>query len=191
MNKRGDEYMTIVHLMNTLDTCFCQDAQHIKMCLDNLQNFKGNFLKSPQIFQHPIEVKSSGEENDKICGVYLFRIRNSTPVNNDTDGFDATKYAPRLRNGEIRQFEKGCILYIGKSETDLINRINQHYVNATKNTYSLRLDDIHRRHLLKNVETIYFELKPQYIQHKKVILTCIERYMHDHIDAYVGSKKNT
>lgn len=77
-----------------------------------------------------------------------------------------------------------------KSEERVFNRLNEHIIYDRNNkTYALKLSDENRSNVLGNIDVFVFELKEEYREFAKTILSSIESRLHDKLYPRVGSKR--
>lgn len=131
----------------------------------------------------------------KLGGLYIFTIKN-TVADVDIIEFNDVEKATKLKRKKgvsTISFEEGNTLYVGKSEDDLRERINQHIsLCEDSSTYSLKLSSEKRKFLLENKLMVScFTIKTEYEKYKKIILPVIERYLHKELSPLVGSSKNS
>ena len=138
---------------------------------------------------------------DNTPGIYVFVI---TPESGETipvpDNFNDTPYAPNLSkkreyydatSNKPTDFRKGQVLYLGKSESDLKYRLNQHINEpSSSKTYALKLSSNERTRLLGNLTCVCFVLKEDLQKYGKTILPAIESHLHDKLLPRVGSKRS-
>lgn len=134
-------------------------------------------------------ISKEDEDYKKIGkpGIYVFKMKDECPLNE----FDSVEYAPKTNaelNGE--SFVKNDILYLGKSESNLAKRLEEHIKGpSSKKTYALRLNDSKREHIIGNFDLYCFILKDKFNRHSKLILSTVESYLHDNLKPKVGSKR--
>lgn len=160
---------------------------------------KGNAYHSDLFEKHSDIVISSSEDlvtwGVKLGGLYIFIMKKSV-VDVDIEDFNDVKKATKLKHKKgvsTISFEEGDTLYVGKSEDDLRDRINQH-INLCEDstTYSLKLSSDKRKFLLENKLMVScFTLKAEHEKHKKILLPIIERYLHKELSPLVGSAKTS
>lgn len=182
-------------LKTLLDQIDNLSKQEVKLIASTL---KGNAYHSDLFEKHDdIVVNSSGDWitlEANAGGLYIFTVNNSIEVN--IKDFNDVNKATQLKHKtgvSTIHFEKGDTLYVGKSEDDLQNRINQHIgLREDSCTYSLKLSSEKRKFLFKNnLSVSYFTIKAEYQKHKKILLPVIERYLHKELSPLVGSAKTS
>ena len=135
---------------------------------------------------------STFDNENKCSGVYVFKITNEVEVNNSEGDFNDVDYASPLKDeylGDGLKFKVNDVLYIGKSEVDIIGRVKQHINNDTKKTYSLRLNSKYRCHLYEKIRVYVFKLKDDYANYSKMIVAGVEGYLHEELNPKVGTKR--
>lgn len=185
--------------MNNLETLLDQMEKLSKHEVKSIASaLKGNAYHSDLFEKHDDIVISSLEDlvtlEVKTGGLYIFTVNN--PVDVDIKHFNDVNKATKLKHkkgASTTHFEKGDILYVGKSEDDLQGRINQHVsLCEDSSTYSLNLSSEKRRFLLENELIVScFTIKTDYKKHKTILLPVIERYLHKKLSPLVGSAKTS
>lgn len=133
--------------------------------------------------------------NDETCdtsaikntgGVYVFMMIKNTPVNK----FNAVNYGAKTNNNlNGTTFPVSKCFYLGKSENSLLERLKEHLTKSSSTTYSLKLNDVNRQHVLGNISLYTFVLRNEYLDYKKIILSVVESFLHDSLAPMVGSKR--
>ena len=87
-------------------------------------------------------------------------------------------------------FIDGQVLYLGKTEESLFDRLTEH-INGddSKRTYSLKLSDNNRKSLKSKIKILVFKLNEDYEKYAKTVLSSIESRLHDELHPRVGSKR--
>ncbi len=126
------------------------------------------------------------------AGIYVFEIVNQVNIDNTEEGFNATSNSAKIKKGIIGKgkttFEPKEILYLGKKEKDIANRINEH-ICLEGTTSSLKLNDANRCHLYQNVRVYAFVLKEEYNNYAKVIVSGVESHLHEILKPLVGTSR--
>mgnify|MGYP003321370661 CR=1 FL=1 len=136
--------------------------------------------------------KDSIEEGS---GLYVFRFCSDIVV--DKEKFNKVKYAcPKMKrndNSLVIKARKGGVLYLGKSEGKIKDRINQHIIwkEERKKTSSLRLAHRNRAKNKLHLEVAVFYLNPSYKMYEKILLTGVESCLHEKLNPECGSSKNS
>lgn len=184
----------LINSLKTLNTHISQEAKEIQVFLEDRKH-----KYNSDVFIHIDSFRindSAGIPKTKqdMSGVYIFRmIRDSEKF--DMKQFNDVNNATQLKKDSVlsMNFVCGDILYVGKSEGELVERINQHITfDGTEKTYALKLSSPNRCFLLNTcVEVIYFQLTSEYSNYQKAILPAVERYLHSLLKPKIGSAKTT
>lgn len=181
----------LVFLKN-IDKSISTEADKIKMFLESKQ-YQSNLFNQPMSFC--IKGANPIPSQKDISGIYIFYIANKISIKNISE-FNNVHHATKIKNKKNQVFvdlDIGDVLYVGKSEDELISRINQHITfSGDEETYSLKLNSKDRKFLLDSYITVcYFELNSQYDDYKKIILPSVESYLHSCLKPKIGSAKTT
>ncbi len=118
-------------------------------------------------------------------GVYVFKMIEDWTVPSD---FNSHRYCAKMKDKDIKKFEKDKILYAGKSY-EMIKRINEHYSKKLSKPYSLKLGYDGRKGLKEKSIMMLFLLKDELKEHKDVILPLLEGKLHAELQPLVGSRR--
>lgn len=184
--------ITFEDVMKSIDKFFDDESDEIANNLNSIDKY------SSELFNGGVEKNVSKSIQFKTTnpGIYIFRMNNT--VKNQNGCFDKVSAAPKLNgknHSKLRikkdsDFLADQILYLGKSEESVFKRLNEHITyNENNKTYALKLSDENRSNVLGNIDVFVFELKEEYIEFVKTILSSIESHLHDKLLPRVGSKK--
>ena len=122
-------------------------------------------------------------------GIYIFKI--AQPIQFNSQVFNSVRYGSKtnkyLPSGWINV---GKCVYVGKSETSVANRLDEHIAGCSKSTYSLRLFDNRRNNLKNSVSIETYYLKDVYANYAKPLLSLVERGVFDTLHPFIGSKRS-
>lgn len=121
----------------------------------------------------------------------MFKILSKVRINKKR--LDNVKHAARVNDDIVKHskyFIKDKVLYLGKSESDVLKRVRTHVKSGKKGiTASLRISHPNRQHLFGHISEQMFFLKNEYHEYTAEILGIIERKLHDSFCPYVGSRR--
>ena len=180
--------MTDIILINKhlqkIESILIKEANKISCSIQENQGYHSNLLELSYMERVQKEMNTFKCENS---GVYVFVVTKEVNVNN----FNDVEFAPKVKGTNLKAFNKGDILYLGKSEDSLTTRLKEHIEGPTaEKTYALRLSHENRVHSIDSLELYVFSLKKNYIQNKKIILLLLESYLHSMINPKVGTKRS-
>ena len=131
------------------------------------------------------------QDGKKHPGVYVFQITSLVTINPSKGKFNSpVSNAARLKAkyAKRKYFDVHDIVYLGKDETNVVTRINQHVAPGNNTTTSsLRLNDPNRRHLYGKLQVYVFVLKGEYKKYAKTIVSSVERHLHNQLNPMVGT----
>lgn len=182
----------LLDFLKNIDKSISTEAEKIKTFLES-KHYQSNLFNQPNYFD--INGDSPIPSQKEISGIYIFYIAKKVSIKNMSefnDVYHATKIKKKKNQVSV-DLDIGDVLYVGKSEDELISRINQHITfSGNEETYSLKLNSPDRIFLLDSYITIYyFELNSQYDEYKKIILPSVECYLHSCLKPKIGSAKTT
>lgn len=161
-----------------------EDAKKISDAIQTKQKYDSNILELSYMDRIPKEIDTLKCKNS---GVYVFVATKEIK----TKYFNDVEYAPKIKDKSLMSFNKGDILYLGKSEDSLTTRLKEHIEGPTaEKTYALRLSHENRVHSVDSLELYVFSLKKNYMQNKKIILLLLESYLHSMLNPKVGTKRS-
>lgn len=170
--------------MQKIGSILKEDAKKISGTIQEKLEYDSNILELSYMDRIPKEMNTLKCEKS---GVYVFVATKEISATN----FDNVEYAPKIRDEKLINFNKGDILYLGKSESSLTTRLKEHIEGPTaKKTYALRLSHENRVHSIESLELYVFSLKKNYMQNKKIILLLLESYLHSMLNPKVGTKRS-
>ena len=184
--------ITLEDVLKSIDKFFDDEVDKIANNLNSIDEYPS------EVFNGGVEKNVSASTQFKTTGpgIYIFRMNNT--VKNQNSCFDKVSVAPKLngKNHSKLRIKKDSdflvdqILYLGKSEESVLNRLNEHITyDGNHKTYALKLSDKNRFNVLGNIDVFVFELKEEYREFAKTILSSIESRLHDNLDPRVGSKR--
>lgn len=161
----------------------------------NRKKYKNSiFFKSKIITVKKDEIK----QFEKKKGIYIFFMKEDFYCK---PNFDAGNYSSKRNDKKDSLFEKGKVLYLGKTY-NFKERLSQHYsTDDNDGTYSLKLDsDLRRDNKTDNLlsrfcKCVFFELNEEYVKTSdtirlyEVILPPIEGFLHEKLVPYIGTKR--
>lgn len=169
-------------LFEALETLFKEEANRIEIMIKNKTIDKLDLFEVVN-FNDKTTTICCGP---KKCGIYVFMMVNDTLINN----FNDVNYGAKTnKNLTDSYFPSNKCFYLGKSETDIEERIMEHLSQSSSTTYSLKLDDINRQHVKGNIALYAFVLKNEFMEFKKIILSVVESFLHDSLTPMVGTKR--
>lgn len=177
---------SLIKRLNNINEKLLKEAELIKQIVVGNQNDVS--LKLFEKYTRFEKVKKEPNLETDGPGIYVFRIstNKSIPVLN----FDTVQYGAKTNIHCGSSFENENILYLGKTEESLESRLKEHISNpGGRKTYSLRLSDPARCHLLGHIDLYIFRLKNEYFAYKKIILSTIESRLHDICEPVVGTSR--
>ena len=127
---------------------------------------------------------------DKRPGIYIFKANRCFSL--DKSRFNSVPCASKTNKNLIaNQISSGSIVYIGKSETSVAKRIDQHIKKCGSSVYSLRLFNSARAQLIKSLFLDVYYLKQEYSKnYAKFLLTEVEQRLFDVLKPIIGSRRN-
>ena len=132
------------------------------------------------------KVKNETSVNNENPGIYVFKIIEEQII----EDFDSVEYGAKTNYNFSGRFEEGKVLYLGKAEDSLKKRLEEHIKGpSSKNTYSLRLSNGTRNRLFGKIALYIFELKKEYCDYKKIILSTVESQLHELCKPVVGTSR--
>lgn len=155
-------------------------------------NSKSSFVSDVFILKDNASKLNHITAKNTDVGIYIFIVTANVPLNGSgVADFDSVSYAAKTNNKlKGRTFKSSDCLYLGKSETNLYKRIEEHTcVPSGPKTYSLRLGTTERQHVKSSLRLYTFTLKNEFKKYKKVLLPIVEGYLHDFMLPKVGSKR--
>ena len=186
-----EKKLNIEKCLSKLEIVLVTEGNKIYELVHNKQEYDSDF------FDLKIECNINEKTNieSQRAGLYVFEYSSDQP--RKFPNFDDVEYAPKLNKSNHDKlkiqlddaFKKGDILYLGKHETNLGDRLNEHITTPSgKSTYSLRLSDGYRIDFYNRLKLYYFELKLSYSKYPKQILSKIESVLHDKLLPRCGRK---
>ena len=175
----------VLKKLNTIKKCIEKEAKNIF----NFFNGGKNIEKfSSELFELDVY---NNKWDKKSAGIYVFQITKytnySNTFNNVANGAKLNKKNHLLSNIPIdSDFLKGQILYVGKDENDIKERIEQHFSNSYKTTYSLRLTHKNRLFLCESVKVFCFLVKNEFKDVSNLFLSVCEQQLHELLLPRVG-----
>lgn len=175
----------------SIDDFFDEETLNIVNNLNSLGSYSSDIFDGKQFNVSKIYMIGGNRP-----GLYIFRINSQMPI--QVNKFDAVDNAPKLNQKNHRilgikksdDFKNLEILYLGKSEENVYKRLIEHISNPkSKSTYALRLGHQNRNMLNGKLDLFVFELKEEYREFAKTILSSIESRLHDKLYPRVGSKR--
>lgn len=177
-------------LLKAIDNTFDDEVNAIGKCIINVGAYNSEIFEKigPKVVGSSIEDKFGTNQP----GIYIFRIKTQNPIR--VPNFNEVNNAPRINKKTRKKrndyFHDKEILYLGKSESNVSERLSEHIFGpSSDSTYALKLNDENRNALLGNVEVFVFELKSKYQVYTKTILSAVESKLHDKLLPKVGSKR--
>jgi len=126
--------------------------------------------------------------------VYLFKMKADYKIDSALDFY--VKNGAPLNSPNRRNFNKGSILYLGKSAKGVGVRIRQHFSATEASPSSLKLGHKKRNGLKDKIDLYIFLLKDKYHStqgskniHQNIILSTVESTLHDRLKPLVGSSR--
>ena len=155
-------------------------------------NSKSIFVSDIFILQDNASKLNHITAKNTDVGIYIFMVAANVPLNGiGVANFDSVSYAAKTNNNfKGASFTANDCLYVGKAETKLYKRIEEHTdVPSGIKTYSLRLGTKERQHVKGSLCLYTFILKKEFKKYKKVLLPIVEGYLHDFMLPKAGSKR--
>ena len=173
-------------LLTKINQMCATESEKIKNFYDGVDtNFQSELfeLKDNKSKLNCLQV--SGTE----VGIYIFIVESNFCI--DARSFDSVKYAAQTNDYLSIDgcLKRGDCFYLGKSESDILGRINEHINNKTTKTYSLRLNYEERIYTKEHLRLYSFVLKDHFKKYKKLLLSVVESYLHESLHPKVGSKR--
>ena len=179
------------------------DARDLLECIDDLCKEEAikirDTIKSKSIFVSDVfYLQDNGSKLNHVTvqtndvGVYIFMVDSNVSLNcSGIAEFNSVPYAAKTNNNfKGASLKADDCLYVGKSETNLSERIAEHSdFPSGNNTYSLRLGAAERKYVKPSLCIYTFVLKKEFEKYKKALLPFVEGYLHDFMLPKVGSKR--
>lgn len=159
--------------------------------------YQGIVFDMPDICKISVDSITKNTAIPSANGIYVFMTSDTITLTSDMNPEKyyknkkskrkEEKYA-KIKKGAFKNHDAGICLYLGKSE-DLNDRIIKHTINAHGSTSSLKLY-LKQRKMLKSKLTLYwFPLKNELGEHSALILSEIERILHEKLNPIIGSAR--
>lgn len=120
-------------------------------------------------------------------GVYIFLMTKPVELNYDIISKWNSVSGAGFKNYQQRSLAVGDCLYVGSSES-LYARMTEHF-SADCGAASLKLSHPNRKLALDSVCVYSFALKSDYIDYRSMIITQIEKRLHDSLQPKAGSSR--
>ena len=127
---------------------------------------------------------------DKRPGVYIFKTIGEFSLSQAE--FNRVPYASKTNKYLTSNLIKsGMYVYVGKSETSVAKRIEEHVNKCGSTEYSMRLFHRYRAYLKPKLCLDVYYLRQEYSKdYAKFLLSELEQKLFDTLKPFIGSRRN-
>ncbi len=153
--------------------------------------FSSDVFDSPVIFHEDPPKSMPKDKTYKALrgkkGVYIFTVTAKVDVSKD---FNKVNHGAQLKDTSKSSFEKGDILYVGKTKS-FLTRMHQHFAVADtfNTTGALKLGSKQRKFLVGNLKIYAFPIKSDFVAYYDVIAAAVESKLHTILKPLVGNPR--
>ena len=177
--------MELIEIFQEFDAVIAKETAMISDYITNTLSYESTLFDQPFIMEN--DKRPEALRGRK--GVYIFILTADVRFEK-RDVSEWRKVRGAGLNNELKkEYRSGDCLYVGSCQSQsLYTRIRQHFAEKGDFT-ALKLRDPRRMIMYGKTKAFIFPIKQEYKEYNRIILTSIERKLHNHFSPLAGGSK--